>query len=150
GVPKGAMVEQRGMINHLYAKIADLQLSSTDIVAQNAPQCFDISVWQMLVALVIGGRTHIFNDEIAHDPGRLMEEVDRNAITILEVVPSLLGAMLDAQEDGKPPRFKLQALRWLVPTGEALPPDFCRRWLACYPRAPLMNAYGPTECSDDV
>jgi acyl carrier protein len=35
-------------------------------------------------------------------------------------------------------------------TGEALPPDLCRQWLQEYPRIPLLNAYGPTECSDDV
>ncbi|MEM7356448.1 MAG: condensation domain-containing protein, partial [Acidobacteriota bacterium] len=35
-------------------------------------------------------------------------------------------------------------------TGEALPPGLCRRWFALYPHIPLVNAYGPTECSDDV
>ena len=46
GMPKGAMVEQQGMENHLFAKISDLQLGPEDIVAQNASQSFDISVWQ--------------------------------------------------------------------------------------------------------
>jgi acyl-coenzyme A synthetase/AMP-(fatty) acid ligase/acyl carrier protein len=44
----------------------------------------------------------------------------------------------------------LSRLRWLLVTGEALPPGLCREWLALYPRVPLLNAYGPTECSDDV
>ncbi|HEU4328581.1 MAG TPA: AMP-binding protein, partial [Roseiflexaceae bacterium] len=44
----------------------------------------------------------------------------------------------------------LPRLRWMVPTGEALPPDLAARWLAAYPQIPLINAYGPTECSDDV
>jgi len=47
----------------------------------------------------------------------------------------------------KPP---LKELRWLIPTGEALPADLCRRWLRLFPDIPLLNAYGPTECSDDV
>src|SRR5207244_1127894 len=37
-----------------------------------------------------------------------------------------------------------------VLTGEAMPPELIRHWFACYPRLPLLNAYGPTECSDDV
>ena len=41
-------------------------------------------------------------------------------------------------------------LRWLLVTGETLPPQLCRRWLMRYPSVPMMNAYGPTECSDDV
>lgn len=35
-------------------------------------------------------------------------------------------------------------------TGEALPPELCRQWFSAYPTIPLLNAYGPTECSDDV
>jgi acyl-coenzyme A synthetase/AMP-(fatty) acid ligase len=31
-----------------------------------------------------------------------------------------------------------------------MPPDLARRWLALYPDIPLLNAYGPAECSDDV
>ena len=38
GVPKGAMIEQRGMVNHLYAKIEDLALTAKDKVAQTASQ----------------------------------------------------------------------------------------------------------------
>ncbi|HTK10441.1 MAG TPA: thioesterase domain-containing protein, partial [Ktedonobacteraceae bacterium] len=41
-------------------------------------------------------------------------------------------------------------LRWMIPTGEALPVELSRRWLEQYPQIPLLNAYGPTECSDDV
>src|SRR5581483_9249325 len=42
------------------------------------------------------------------------------------------------------------SLRWMILTGEALPSDLCQRWLAWYPHIPILNAYGPTECSDDV
>ncbi|MBV7340144.1 AMP-binding protein [Chloroflexi bacterium TSY] len=52
GLPKGAMVEQRGMVNHLYAKIQDLALTAEDLIAQNASQSFDISVWQFLAGLL--------------------------------------------------------------------------------------------------
>ncbi len=149
GVPKGAMVEQRGMINHLYAKINDLELTEKDIIAQTASQSFDISVWQFLACLAIGGRVHIFPDEIAHDPVRLLDQISEQQITILETVPSLLRAIMEQMEQGATP-FDLTPLRWLIPTGEALPPELSRRWLSHYPELPLMNAYGPTECSDDV
>src|SRR6185369_11934601 len=145
GVPKGAMIEQRGMVNHLYAKIDDLALTAQDKVAQTASQSFDISVWQMLAALVIGGQVEIVGDDVAHDAGQLLPRIEKERVTIIETVPSLLRAMLD---DASP--SNLPALRWMVPTGEALSPDLCRRWLAAYPHVWLMNAYGPTECSDDV
>ena len=150
GMPKGAMVEHRGMLNHVYAKIDALDLAATDTVAQTASQCFDISVWQFLAALVVGGRVQIYPDEVAHDPMQLLTQVEHHQVSILETVPSLLRAMLDPHETDATGGPDLRALRWLIPTGEALPVDLCRRWLRSYPHVPLLNAYGPTECSDDV
>ncbi len=43
--------ERRGLVNHLQAKIRDMQLGPSETVAQNASQCFDISIWQLLAAL---------------------------------------------------------------------------------------------------
>ncbi|HET8841912.1 MAG TPA: condensation domain-containing protein, partial [Ktedonobacteraceae bacterium] len=42
------------------------------------------------------------------------------------------------------------SLRWIMPTGEALPTQLCQRWLQHYPYIPVLNTYGSTECSDDV
>lgn len=148
GLPKGAMIEQRSMINHLYAMIADLALTNADAIAQTATQSFDISVWQFLTPLLIGGRVHIFSKEVATDPVLLLTQTEMQKITVLEVVPSLLRLMLDAIAQGVKPT--LANLRWLIPTGEALPPNLCRQWFTHYPSIPLLNAYGPTECADDV
>ncbi len=149
GTPKGAMLEQRGMVNHLFAKIADLKLTDRDVVAQTAAQTFDISIWQFLVALLVGGKVEIIPTEIATDPDRLISLVQPQQISILEIVPSLLRMMLQQLETGATPP-KLASLRWLLLTGEALPPQLCRQWFELYPTIPLLNAYGPTECSDDV
>ncbi len=70
-----------------------------------------------------------------------------STITILEVVPSLLRMMLDEAEQISP---DLAKLRWMIPTGEALPPNLAKRWMTRFPAIPMINAYGPTECSDDV
>ncbi len=149
GLPKGAMIEQRGMINHLYSKIVDLQLSAADRVAQNARQSFDISVWQMLVGLLVGAETQIYPETIARDPDALLDYACAQATTILEIVPSVLGAWLNLLPH-RPALPAFADLRWLLLTGEALPPQACRDWFTWYPHIPLLNAYGPTECSDDV
>jgi surfactin family lipopeptide synthetase A len=149
GTPKGAMLEQRGMVNHLYAKVTDLKLTDRDCVAQTASQTFDISIWQFLVALLVGGSVEIINTELATDPTRLLAHVEQHQISILEIVPSLLRALLQQLEAGME-KSSLTGLRWLLLTGEPLPPVLAREWLAVYPQVPILNAYGPTECSDDV
>ncbi|MFE9203290.1 amino acid adenylation domain-containing protein [Micromonospora sp. NPDC007230] len=149
GRPKGAMVHRRGMLNHLLAKVEDLDLTEADVVVQNAALTFDVSVWQMLSSLLTGGSVDVVDDDTALDPGALFGRVERHGVTILEVVPSLLRTALDAWDAGAPVP-ELPKLRWLLVTGEALPPQLCHRWLARFPQIPLLNAYGPTECSDDV
>ncbi len=150
GIPKGVMIEHKGMLNHLYAKIFDLKLTDTDIVAQNARQSFDISVWQFLGVLLVGGCVHIFNNEIAINPKQLLEQVECQRISVLEIVPSMLRVIIEEITLRGSNRPTLSKLRWLMLTGEALPPKLCRQWLDYYPAIPMMNAYGPTECSDDV
>ncbi|WP_235209329.1 amino acid adenylation domain-containing protein, partial [Streptomyces rimosus] len=149
GRPKGAMVHRRGMVNHLLAKVEDLAMTEGDVLVHNAPVTFDISVWQMLAALVSGGTTRVVDRVTAADPDALFGVTVSEGVSVLEVVPSLLRAALDAWETagGFP---SLPKPRYLVVTGEALPVDVCRRWFARYPGIPLVNAYGPTECSDDV
>ncbi|WP_437913629.1 amino acid adenylation domain-containing protein [Sorangium sp. So ce302] len=148
GVPKGAMVERRGMLNNMLSKLPRLGLTAGDVIAQTASPCFDISVWQLLTALLFGGVVDVVPDEIARDPGRLLEHVERRGITVIEVVPSVLQGMLDAAREAPAPA--LERLRWILPTGEALPAALAREWLRRYPAVALMNAYGPAECSDDV
>ncbi|MEY4544399.1 MAG: pyoverdine synthetase [Pseudomonadota bacterium] len=144
GVPKGAMVEQAGMLNNQLSKVPWLGLGESDVIAQTASQCFDISVWQFLTGLLCGARVEIVPDAIAHDSQALLAHAERTGITVLESVPSLMLAMLDGEE------LPLRSLRALLSTGEALPPELARRWLTRYPQVLLGNAYGPAECSDDV
>lgn len=145
GSPKGAMVTQRGLMNHLWSKCESLGLGSSDVVAQTAAPCFDISVWQHLAALLCGGRTLIVPEDIARDPALLLHHLDQGRATVAETVPVLLKGMLDSEGTAT-----LQQLRWVLPTGETLPPQLCREWFERYPRIPLVNAYGPAECADDV
>ncbi len=144
GLPKGVMVEQRGMLNNQLSKVPYLGLSDADVIAQTASQSFDISVWQFLAAPLFGARVDIVPNTIAHDPQGLLSHVQAQGITVLESVPSLIQGML-AQD-----RISLDGLRWMLPTGEAMPPELAHQWLQRYPDIGLVNAYGPAECSDDV
>ncbi|MDF0674711.1 MAG: amino acid adenylation domain-containing protein [Nitrospira sp.] len=146
GTPKGVMVAQEGMLNNILYKLDSLEMSADDVVAQTASQCFDISVWQFLAALLCGARVHIVLDDVAHDPTALLYHLDEAGITIVEPVPAVLQGLLAV--DGSVPA--LARVRWVLPTGEALSSALCRRWFARYPTIPLMNVYGPAECSDDV
>ncbi|WP_239471700.1 amino acid adenylation domain-containing protein [Streptomyces sp. NEAU-S7GS2] len=147
GEPKGAMCEHLGMLNHLYAKIDDLAIGEGQVVAQTAPQCFDISLWQLLSALLVGGRTLLVEQAAVLDVGRFIDTVADGRATVLQVVPSYLDVVLSSL--AQRPR-ELPDLRCVSVTGEALKKELVQRWFTARPGIRLVNAYGLTETSDDT
>jgi amino acid adenylation domain-containing protein len=147
GEPKGAMCEHEGMLNHLIAKIDDLEIGEGTVVAQTAPQCFDISLWQLISAVLAGGRTHLVEQEIILDAGRFLQRIVETGVNIVQVVPSYLEVLIS--DLSRTPR-SLPDLQYVVATGEALKKELVERWFAVQPRIRLVNAYGLTETSDDT
>ncbi|MEU7581486.1 amino acid adenylation domain-containing protein [Streptomyces sp. NPDC041068] len=147
GEPKGAMCEHAGMLNHLLAKIEDLELGPGQTVAQTAPQCFDISLWQLVSGLLVGARTLIIGQKEILDARRYVDTVVEGGVEVLQVVPSYLEVILTHLEEQ--PRT-LGQLRVVSATGEALKKELVERWFAAFPGIKLMNAYGLTETSDDT
>ncbi|MCS0636861.1 amino acid adenylation domain-containing protein [Streptomyces sp. LP05-1] len=147
GEPKGALCEHLGLLNHLYAKIDDLGIGEGLVVAQTAPQCFDISLWQLLAGPLAGGRTLLVEQAAVLDVHRFLDTVTAGRVAVLQLVPSYLDAVVSALEQR--PRA-LPELRCVSVTGEALKPALVRRWFAVQPAVPLVNAYGLTETSDDT
>src|SRR5438874_1525465 len=147
GEPKGAMCEHAGMLNHLCAKIDDLEIGEGDVVAQTAPQCFDISLWQLLSALLVGGRTLLVEQEVILDARRFIDTIVDRRANVIQVVPSYLEVLVSFLEQH--PRA-LPDLRCVSATGEALKKELVQRWFAAQPGIKLVNAYGLTETSDDT
>ena len=147
GEPKGAMCEHAGMVNHVLAKIRDLQIGPGDTVAQTAPQCFDISLWQLVSALVVGGRTLVVPQDDILDVQRFVDTIVCGGVTILQVVPSYLEAVLSYLESRD---RALPSLRYVSVTGEAVKAELTQRWFSGGRAIPMVNAYGLTETSDDT
>ena len=147
GEPKGAMCEHAGLLNHLYAKIEDLEIGAGQVVAQTAPQCFDISMWQLVSALLAGGRTLLVEQEVILDVARFVDTIADGRVNVLQVVPSYLEVVLSYLDQN--PR-ELPDLRYVSVTGEALKRELAQRWFTAKPGIKLVNAYGLTETSDDT
>ncbi|MEU2794622.1 amino acid adenylation domain-containing protein [Streptomyces sp. NPDC007100] len=147
GEPKGAMCEHAGMLNHLYMKIEDMGLGEGDVVTQTASQCFDISLWQAIAPLLVGGSTRIVDTDAQLDVGRFVGHIADGGIHAIQVVPAYLEVMITYLAGDPRP---LGDLRIVSVTGEALKLEVVRRWFALYPDIKLVNAYGATEVSDDT
>lgn len=148
GKPKGVMIEHLGMLNHIGAKVTEMNIDKNSIVAQNAPHTFDISIWQLFAPLVVGATGVIYDNETIIDSKEFISKLEEDQITILELVPSYLLEMLYHME-AENANIKL-ALTILILNAETLTKSMVERWLTMYPKIPIVNTYGATEVSDDT
>jgi amino acid adenylation domain-containing protein len=149
GTPKGAMIEHQGMINHIYSKIDLMGVDQNSRIAQNASQCFDISIWQFFTGVLKGAATGIYDNDTILDPFVFIQKLETDKVNILELVPSYLAGVLE--EDWMQSRsVAFPQLKYLMLTGEQFLPELARRMIAKRGQTILINAYGPTEASDDI
>jgi len=150
GLPKGAIVRHDGAINHIYAQFDELKLTEDFCFLQSAPASTDVSVWQFLAPLLIGGQTVIVNTESGFVPDKLFKVIQQKSITVVELVPAVFGGLIDYIFQLPPEQRALPNLRWMMVAGEPVSVKRVNQWLNLYPSISIANAYGPTEAADDI
>ncbi|RCJ27412.1 non-ribosomal peptide synthetase [Nostoc sp. ATCC 43529] len=150
GLPKGAIVRHDGAINHIYAQFDELQLTEEFSFLQSAPSSTDISVWQFLAPLLIGGKTVIVDVETVGIPDKLFKALKSEKITVVELVPALFGGLLEYTSQLGTHERELPHLKWMMVVGEPVTVSWVNKWLQIYHKIKIVNAYGPTEAADDI
>ncbi|MEH2342114.1 MAG: amino acid adenylation domain-containing protein [Nostoc sp.] len=150
GLSKGAIIRHDGAINHIYAQFDELELRSEFCFLQSAPSSTDISVWQFLAPLLIGGKTIIVDIETVAIPEQLFAVLKSEQITVVELVPTLFGGLLEYTSQLPNHERVLPDLKWMILSGESVSVKWVNKWLEIYPHIRIANAYGPTEAADDI
>ncbi|APE36002.1 hypothetical protein BOX37_21015 [Nocardia mangyaensis] len=139
GTPKGVLISHRAVVNELCWLRGEYAMTSADRLLQRAPLTFDVSLWELLAPALLGATLVLLRPgghlDLAYQARVLREQ----RITIVEIVPSVLAAML-AEDLGD----ALSGLRMLHVGGEELPAPLAASVLATLP-GELHNTYGPTE-----
>ncbi|WP_420127104.1 non-ribosomal peptide synthase/polyketide synthase [Longimicrobium sp.] len=146
GRPKGVMNQHRGVVNRLVWMQAHFGIGPDDVVLQKTPSSFDVSVWEFFWPLQQGARLVMARPDGHRDPAYLRDVIEREGVTTLHFVPSMLQPFVEAVEAGR-----CGSLRHVVCSGEALPPALVRRFYDRFAGpVVLTNLYGPTEAAVDV
>jgi amino acid adenylation domain-containing protein len=143
GLPKGVMVPHGAIANRLLWMQRAFPLGADDAVLQKTPFLFDASIWELFLPLLAGARLVLAAPGAHQDPAALARAVRERNVTVLQLVPSMLGPFLDEDLAGTP-------LRRLFCGGEALPAPLHERACQRLPGVEVCNLYGPTECAIDV
>lgn len=135
GKPKGVRVPHRCVINFLHAMLERPGLTEQDVVLAVTTLSFDISVLEIFLPLIVGGRVVIADAASVADGKRLAAAIESSGATVMQATPATWQLLLDAGWRGHP----LTALCG----GEALSAELAAKLV---PRvSSLWNMYGPTE-----
>jgi amino acid adenylation domain-containing protein/FkbH-like protein len=144
GKPKGVPNVHEGIVNRLLWMQHAYGLDGSDRVLQKTPYSFDVSVWEFFWPLMTGACLVMARPEGHKDPSYLCDLIQRQKITTLHFVPSMLRIFLEAEGVEA-----CSSLRRVICSGEALPLEVQDRFFERL-QAELHNLYGPTEAAVDV
>lgn len=135
GRPKGVAVSHSSICNFVRVAAEAYGIQSGDRVYQGLTIAFDFSIEEIWTAWMVGatlvpkpGGVNLIGPELNDF---LLEQ----GVSALCCVPTLLATLED----------DLPAMRFLLVSGEACPPDLAERWHR--PGRRFLNVYGPTEAT---
>ena len=142
GTPKGVILTHRHALTFVDWGAETFEVGPDDRLSNHAPLHFDLSVFDIYVALRSGACVVIVPDEVAPFPVQQAEWIRSERITVWYSVPSALIRML---LHGRFDKLEYPALRVLLFAGEVFPIKYLRELRKKVPNARLVNLYGPTE-----
>ncbi|MFE5711896.1 amino acid adenylation domain-containing protein [Streptomyces sp. NPDC056501] len=136
GRPKGVVVPHDG-VGSLIATATDrIGVTADSRVVQFASVGFDVTVWDLIMSLCVGGRIIVVPAERRVAGPALTDYIARHRATHMILPPSLVSAL--------PQECELPAGAVLVVGTEAVPSELIARWDG---RLRVVVAYGLTEAS---
>lgn len=131
GKPKGVMVENKGIINLRKYFKDTLKVTEEDRVLQFANISFDVSAWEINMALLCGAMLVIPPQEYALEPESMIEYCKNNKVTIANLTPNYYSRVHNLD------------LKMLITGGTEPSPNILERMK----NIRYINAYGPTEAT---
>ncbi|MEH1014245.1 amino acid adenylation domain-containing protein [Micromonospora sp. CPCC 206060] len=136
GKPKGTLLSHRNLANLIAHFVDELAVAPGDGVLWSTTFTFDISMLELFLPLVSGGRLVVAPDPARTDGRVLAELLRRHDVRIAQATPTSWRLVVDDAADALDGRIALCG-------GEALPAALARR--LAHTGVDLRNVYGPTE-----
>ncbi|WFE63037.1 non-ribosomal peptide synthetase [Micromonospora sp. WMMD714] len=137
GVPKGVVCTAANLEHLLRWSLDDHDFGDGARISVTVSPGFDVSIWEHFVAFAADASLHVVDDELRLDPQALRAAWARHDVTHSFVSPQLAEELVALDWTDQP-----TSLRELYAGGDRLR----KRPPATLP-FPLVNLYGPTECT---
>lgn len=141
GLPKGVMVEQKAMISKLLVEVEQYRFNQSLVTLQLTNYAFDVSLLEIFIPLMIGGKIVIPEAEKILDPLYIDDLIRTRSVTDLNASPAFLKMLLQSIGKNDQPH----KVKRVTAGGESFLPELVNMVRSTYPGASISNLYGPTE-----
>jgi len=154
GNPKGVMITHGNLSNFVSLAQSALEISPADRYLHSASISYALSIRQLMVPLAYGATIVLAASDVTQDPLRLFSLIEKERITLMDVVPSFwrtsIQRLLDLQQEEREQLLN-NHLRRIVSVGEPLGFDIPNAWKCkLNHNAELVNIFGQTETTGVV
>ena len=142
GIPKGVVISHRSVIDFMEYFTDLFDITHEDVIGNQAPFDFDVSVKDIYSTLKSGATMHIIPKKLFSMPAPLLDFLDERKVTTLIWAVSALCIITT-----------LKGFTYKIPTrinkvlfsGEVMPIKHLNEWRKYLPNSSYVNLYGPTE-----
>ena len=142
GVPKGVLICHRSVIDFIGFFTKQFGIREDDVIANQAPLDFDVSVKDIYSAMLTGAKLVLVPRPLFTTPAPLLDFLcEQNTTVMIWAVSALcLVSAFHGLEYRVPDQVRL-----VMFSGEVMPLKRLRNWMEHLPQAEFINLYGPTE-----
>lgn len=142
GEPKGVIVSHRSVIDFINVFTNQFDINENDIIANQAPFDFDVSVKDIYSSIKTSATLLIVPKKLFSTPAKLLDYICvNNATTLIWAVSALCLITTFHGLDYKVP----ESVNKILFSGEVMPIKHIKQWIEHLPDAKFVNLYGPTE-----
>lgn len=142
GVPKGVVVNHRSVIDFIDCFVENFHITENDVIGNQAPWDFDVSVKDIFSAAKSGATVQIIAKKYFSFPLQLAELLEEKKVTTLIWAVSAL-CILSSKNVFS--HIRPKCIEKIIFSGEVMPVKQYNIWRRQYPEALFVNVYGPTE-----
>lgn len=142
GIPKGVTVCHRSVIEFIQYFVDIFKITDKDIIGNQAPFDFDVSVKDIYSGLLTGAKVQLIPRAYFSNPMQLMDYlVDKNVTVLIWAVSAMCFVSIMNGFGYKIPT----SINKIMFSGELMPIKQLKIWKKYLPNAMYVNLYGPTE-----
>jgi amino acid adenylation domain-containing protein len=142
GTPKGVEISHAAAESFVHWAIECFNVTHLDVLTSFAPLSFDLSIFDVFVALSTGARVTLVRPPQLLKPRELVSRLREARITILYAVPTTIDLLV---RDGGANQLDLPTLHQILYAGEPFPVPKLVEAMSAFSNARFYNLFGPTE-----